>query len=83
MTKTIGAALSIALLLFTASAASAQVCIVGIFAAAISASVRDNRELTEKEAWTCGATYLLEKPAPAKVSKRARHHDAKKDVARQ
>jgi hypothetical protein len=83
MKKSIGAALSIALLLFTASAASAQVCIVGIFAAAITASVRDNRELTEKEAWTCGATYLLETPKPKNVSKRARHHDAKEHAAHQ
>jgi hypothetical protein len=66
MKKTIVAAISIAALLFTPSGASAQVCIVGIFAAAIHANMRDNRELTEKEALSCGILYLTEGEKPKK-----------------
>lgn len=60
MKKTIMAAVSIAVLAFTSSVASAQVCIVGIFAAAIYASAHDHRELTAKEAWSCGLLYSSE-----------------------
>ena len=39
---------------FTPAYASAQVCGVGVIAAALIANFRDNRELTSKEAQTCG-----------------------------
>ena len=55
---------------FTPVYASAQVCGVGIIAAALVANFRDNRELTAKEAQTCGLLLgqdkANEKPAKAK-----------------
>jgi hypothetical protein len=76
MRKTIVAAVSIAALLFTSSGASAQVCILGIFVAAAQANSHDNRELTSKEAWSCGLSYWFEapKPTPKKVDRRTKHH---------
>ena len=38
----------------TPTFASAQVCGIGIIAAAMVANFRDNRELTQKEANSCG-----------------------------
>ncbi len=40
--------------LFTPAVASAQVCVVAIIAKALYASAAENRELTQKEAMTCG-----------------------------
>lgn len=79
MKKAIIAAVTILGLAFTASAASAQVCIVGIFAAAIYASAHDHRELTPKEAWTCGLAYGSDtkKAEPKKKQKVARRAKAK------
>ena len=81
MRKTIVAALSIAALLLTSSVASAQVCVLGIFAAATQASAREHRELTAKEAWSCGLSYWFEapkpKPEPKKVDHRVKHHREK------
>jgi hypothetical protein len=79
MKKTIMAAVSIAVLAFTSSAASAQVCVVGILAAAIYASAHDHRELTSKEAATCGLAYGLDtqKPEAKKKEKVARRTKAK------
>jgi hypothetical protein len=75
MKNTFVAAMSVAALLFTSSAASAQVCAVGVMVAAISASVRDNRELTKEEASTCGLLFLFEAPNPKKkVDRRAKKH---------
>ena len=72
------AALSAAILLFSASIASAQVCVVGIFAAAAYVSAHENRELTSKEALTCGLSYLFDKPEqkvkPKKVAHRIKRH---------
>ncbi len=39
---------------FTPMAASAQVCGIGIIIAAIAANAQEHRELTAKEAATCG-----------------------------
>jgi hypothetical protein len=72
MKKTIVATISIAALLFTASAASAQVCAIGTIIAALHANARDNRELTAQEASWCGVPYLFEAPKPQK-KKSARH----------
>jgi hypothetical protein len=40
--------------MLTSPVASAQVCVVAIIAKAIYASATENRELTQKEAMTCG-----------------------------
>jgi len=67
--------MSIAALLFTTAAASAQACAVGVIVAAIQASVRDNRELTAEEASTCGLKFFFEAPKPKKkVDRRAKKH---------
>jgi len=72
------AALSAAILVFSASVASAQVCVVGIFVAAAYMGQHENRELTSAEAMTCGLFYLFEKPEqkvkPKKVDRRTNHH---------
>lgn len=60
-------------LLFTSSVASAQFCIVGIFAKAIYVGQTENRELTTKEALSCG--LLTDEAAKPKAK-------AKKKVAR-
>ena len=44
-------------LAFSAQPASAQVCIGGIFIAAFYAHATENRELSAKEAATCGLFY--------------------------
>jgi hypothetical protein len=69
--KTKIAALSVvAMIAFAPTQASAQVCGIGVIAAALVANFKDNRELTSKEAATCG--LLLgndkagEKPAKGK-----------------
>ena len=50
--------------------ASAQVCTVGVIVAAMVANFKDNRELTAKEAQTCGLLLgqdkANEKPGKAK-----------------
>jgi hypothetical protein len=72
--------MSVAFLALTSTVASAQVCIVGILAAAIYASAHDHRELTPKEAATCGLAYGSEtnKPETKKKEKAARRAKAKK-----
>jgi hypothetical protein len=69
--KTKLAALAIAAALaYAPMPASAQVCTVGVIVAAMIANFRDNRELTAKEAQTCGLLLgqdkANEKPAKAK-----------------
>jgi hypothetical protein len=54
MKTKLAALLVTAVIAFTPTYASAQVCGVGIIAAALIANFRDNRELTSKEANTCG-----------------------------
>jgi len=62
MKSTITAALAAAALLFTTSLASAQaVCAVAIIFAAGYIGSHENRELTPKEAMTCGLSYLMDK----------------------
>lgn len=59
------------------AAASAQVCVLGIFGAAIYVAATEKRELTQKEAMTCGLSRLIddnkgdEKPV-AKAKKTAK-----------
>jgi hypothetical protein len=57
-------------LAFSAPPAAAQgVCVVGVFIAAFYANAKENRELTAKEAATCGLMYGADVPkaAPAKA----------------
>jgi len=42
------------------AAASAQVCVLAIFGAAIYVAATEKRELTQKEAMTCGLSRLVE-----------------------
>ncbi len=64
------AGLAIAALLVTSTVASAQVCALGLIVGAFYVSATENRELTSKEAMTCG--ILLDKQAekPAHHKKR-------------
>ncbi|WP_156380676.1 hypothetical protein [Pseudolabrys sp. Root1462] len=57
--------------------ASAQVCVLGIFGAAIYVAATEKRELTQKEAMTCGLSRVFddkkeEKAAAAKPKRVAR-----------
>ena len=56
--------------------ASAQFCSVGIIAAAMVANFKDNRELTAKEAQTCGLLLgqdkANERPAKARAKQNPR-----------
>ena len=59
------------------AAASAQVCVLGIFGAAIYVAATEKRELTQKEAMTCGLSRVFdykkeEKAAAAKPKRVAR-----------
>ena len=47
-------------------------CAGGIILSAFHANYRDNRELTQPEAWTCGLLYWLSYPTEKKVIRRAR-----------
>ena len=72
MTKAFIAVASIAALLFTASAASAQVCVLGIMIAAATIGSQQHRELTTEEAATCGLSTLFEKPKPEEKTKKGK-----------
>ena len=67
--KTAGktAALAIAGLLVTSATASAQLCLVPLIISAFHVSATENRELTQKEAMTCG--LIREKPAAKNAAK--------------
>lgn len=54
MKKTVVAAVAVAGLLFTPPPASAQVCAAFLIGKALIVNATENRELTEKEAMTCG-----------------------------
>ena len=54
MNRKIAALLIVSAIAFTPTYASAQVCGVGVIAAALIANFKENRELTSKEAQTCG-----------------------------
>ena len=57
MKKAAIAAVVMAGLAFSAQPASAQVCMAGIIFAAFYANATENRELSAKEASTCGLFY--------------------------
>ncbi len=64
MTKFRTAALAVAALILTASAASAQVfCVIPLMVSAAVVSAQENRELTQREATWCG---LVRDQVPAK-----------------
>ena len=72
-----------AFLLAGTSLASAQLCIVGIFAAAAIVGARDHRELTTKEAWSCGLLLGQDKDGEAKAAgKTMSKKSVKKPVTR-
>ncbi|MBS0535970.1 MAG: hypothetical protein JSR72_18110 [Proteobacteria bacterium] len=66
------------------TAASAQVCVLGIFGAAIYVATTEKRELTQKEAMTCGLSRLVEdkKSDEAKASKDKKSVRAAKAAAK-
>jgi hypothetical protein len=68
-TKLIALPIAFAIAL-TPVAASAQVCGIGIIVAAIAANAQQHRELTEKEAATCGL-LLNQDPQGVEAQKRA------------
>ena len=80
MKKAAIAAAIVASLLFSAKPASAQACMAGIIFAAFYANATENRELSAKEAATCGLLYAADrdkavrggKPPVAKAQKPAR-----------
>jgi hypothetical protein len=47
-------------------------CAGSIILSAFHANYRDNRELTQPEAWTCGLLYWLSYPTPKQQIRRAR-----------
>jgi hypothetical protein len=73
MKKTIVAAVAAATLLATSSGASAQVCILGVFVAAAQVGASEHRELTQKEAFSCGLSRLFEPQKPEPKKKEPRH----------
>jgi len=58
---------------FTPLAASAQVCGIGIIVAAMIANAQQNRELTEKEAATCGLMLNQDQKNVKAQSKTKKH----------
>lgn len=68
MKKTLIAATSAAFLLAGTTLASAQLCILGIFAAAAIVGAQEHRELTTKEAWSCGLLLGRDKDGEAKLA---------------
>ena len=66
-------------LAFMPAVASAQVCVVGIFAAAAYIGAQEHRELTTKEALTCGLSYLFDnKKDEPKTTTKKKARQAKK-----
>jgi hypothetical protein len=74
MKRTIAAVTAAAFLLAGPSLASALVCIVGIFAAAAIVAAKEKRELTAKEAWSCGLLLGRDKEGGASSPRRPRRH---------
>jgi hypothetical protein len=71
-------ALPIALAIaFTPVAASAQVCGLGIIVAAMVANAQQHRELTEKEAATCGLMLNQDPQGVKKVRAKQTAHKKK------
>lgn len=61
MRKTLlGAAFTAVGLVAMTATASAQVCVLGIFGAAIYVAATEKRELTQKEAMTCGLSRMFD-----------------------
>lgn len=80
MTSKIAAALIASAIAFTPVYASAQVCGVGIIVAAMIVNAQENRELTEKEAATCGLMtgHDQENVKKKQVHKAAKSHKRQK-----
>jgi hypothetical protein len=69
MKRTIVAALVVAAVSMTTSAASAQVCPLAFIITAADAAMRYHRELTLEEVWSCGLGYVLNPNTPVKKKK--------------
>lgn len=72
------AAIALAALIFTPLVASAQICVVGIMIKGIYASVKEDRELTAKEAATCGILVDEEELKANAAKKKKMAKEAKK-----
>lgn len=71
MKTALSALLSLALMGLMTATASAQLCVLGVLGMAIYANATEHRELTAKEAATCGLLYGRDKPeAKAKPAKK-------------
>lgn len=70
MRKLAIAALASAALLAASTAASAQVCTLGTIIAAIYTNATEHRELTLKEAATCGLVHETQAEKPKKEAHR-------------
>jgi hypothetical protein len=72
MKKLAIAALATFGLALTSNVASAQLCPLGIVAKSIYISATEKRELTQKEAFSCGLLYEKPAPKPKKTAKAAK-----------
>lgn len=70
------ASAAIGLVAMTATA-SAQVCVLGIFGAAIYVAATEKRELTQKEAMTCGLSRMFDDKKDDKDTAKAKGKSAK------
>lgn len=78
MKKTfLGAIFAAAGLVAMTAAASAQVCVLGIFGAAIYVAATEKRELTQKEAMTCGLSRMFDDKKDDKDAAKAKTKGAK------
>lgn len=72
MKKTLlGAIFATAGLVAMTATASAQVCVLGIFGAAIYVAATEKRELTQKEAMTCGLSRMFDDKDTTKAKGKA------------
>lgn len=75
MKKRYLAVLAVPALLAMSSAASAQVCVLGIMLKAAIVGAQENRELTQKEAATCG---LVSDEEATKAAAKKKEEEANK-----
>jgi hypothetical protein len=76
--KSVMAALAVASVLMKPAAASAQVlCVIPLMISAAVVNATEHRQLTQKEAWTCG---LARETPPEKTTKVQPRKKAKRKV---
>lgn len=64
-------------LIASTAVASAQVCVLGIFGAAIYVAATEKRELTQKEAMTCGLSRMFDDKKDDKDAAKAKGKSVK------